>query len=437
MKRFLLASIGISLLSLSLVPCAHARVYLDLHAPSLVQIPIVLPKWKSVDKTPASVTARVYETLATDLTLSGFFRVIQYQGLPYYLQEKEGIPNPVVLQEWMPANAEVLLAGEASLAPEGLHLRLKFHLFDLVEQKHLVGKQYEGPLQTLRQMVHRMADEIILQMTGEKGVNTTKLAFVGLQGGAKEIFVADFDGLEVRQITRNQSINISPAWTPDGRKIAFTCYLKRNPDLYLVDADGRNVQPFLSSPGLHAAPSWSPDGTQIALMMATEGRSEIVVVDASGGNPKRLTKGHGNEASPSWSPDGKWITFVSDRSGSPQVYIMSSDGSQTRRLTYEGNYNTNPAWSPKGDRIAYVGREGGQFHIFTITPEGTNLQRLTGNAGNNENPAWSPDGRYLAFSSTRTGSTRIFVSNLNGSNQRPLTKSKGGESSPAWSRRLD
>lgn len=424
-------------LSVSFVPSVQARVYLDINAPTLVQFPIVMPKWKSVEKTSSAVSDKVYEALSQNLTFSGFFRVINYQQLPPSLQKKEGIPSTLILQEWMPAGGEVLLAGEAQFESEGLNLRIKCHLFDLVEQKHLFGKQYEAPIQNLRDIVHRIADEVVLQLTGEKGVHTTKLAYVMAQGEGKEVFIADFDGAGVKQITQNHSINISPTWVPDGKKIAFTSYLKRNPDLYFIDLEGKNLQRFSYRPGLNAAPSWSPDGKQIALMMGVEGKSEIVLIDSNGGTPKKLTNSHGNEASPSWSPDGKSIAFVSDRSGSPQIYIMAKDGSNVRRLTYEGSYNTNPSWSPMGDSIAYCGRVGGRFEIFIIRPDGTGLQKLTGNAGNNENPSWSPDGRYIAFSSTRTGGSKIFIMNSNGFNQRALTSSKGGESSPAWSKRFD
>src|SRR3990172_3625715 len=341
-----------------------ARVILDIHTPTLVQIPIVLPKWKPMDKTPVSLTSNVYEILGNDLKLSGFFRVIDDPQLPLSLRQKEGIPNTLSLQEWMPAGGDFLLAGEAHLDPVSLQVRLKFHLFDLVEQKHLVGKQYEGHSQTFRNMVHRMSDEVILQLTGERGVHNTKIAYSMSQGEGKEIFIADFDGANVKQVTQNQSINISPAWTADNRRIAFTSYLKRNPDLYLIDPDGKNLQRFSSHPGLNLSPSWSPDGKRIALMMGMEGKSEIFLMDGVGGNLKKLTKGHGNEASPTWSPDGKSIAFVSDRSGSPQVYIMSGEGSDVRRLTYEGNYNTNPSWSPNGDRIAYCGRAGGRYEII-------------------------------------------------------------------------
>jgi TolB protein len=425
------------LLSVVLPPPAGARVYLDINAPTLVQIPIVLPKWKSLNRTPSTLSDKVSEILSNDLTVSGFFRVIDYNSLPPHLQKKEGVPNVLSLQEWMPAGGEILLCGETSLEAEGLSLKLTFHLFDLVEQKHLVGKQYEGHLQTLRAMAHRIADEVILQITGERGILSTKIAYSASLSGNKEIFLSDVDGTNVRQITRNQSINISPVWTPDNKRIAFTSYLKRNPDLYLVDLNGNNPVRFVSHPGINASPSWSPDGKQIAIMLALEGKSDIYLLDADGTNPRRLTKGHGNEASPTWSPDGKQIAFVSDRSGTPQIYIMAPDGSGIRRLSYEGNYNTNPAWSPKGDRIAFCSRIGGRFEIFTIRPDGTGLQRLTSNSGNNENPCWSPDGRYIAFSSTRAGGSKIFIMHANGLNQRPLTSGKGAESNPSWSRRFE
>ena len=416
---------------------AEARVYLDINAPTFVQIPIVLAKWKSLEKTPPSFTEKVYEILANDLTLSGFFKVIDVPRLPGSLREREGIPNTSSLQEWIPAGGEILLAAETLFEPNGLNFRLKFHLFDLVEQRHIAGKQYEAPLPALRSAVHRMADEVVLQITGEKGVHNTKIAYALVQGSGKEIFIADFDGANVKQITKNQSINLSPAWSPDGKQIAFTCYLKRNPDLYLVDADGKNLKQFSHYPGLNVSPSWSPDGKKIALMMGKEGKSDIFLIDANGGNPTRLTKSHGNEASPTWSPDGEWIAFVSDRSGSPQIYIMARDGSNVRRLTFEGGYNTNPSWSPKGDRIAFCGRAEGRFQIFTIGTDGSGLRRMTPGSGNNESPSWSPDGRYIAFSSTRTGAPKIFIMNANGFNQRALTSSKGGESSPAWSRRFE
>ena len=194
----------------------EARVYLDINTPTFVQIPIVLAKWKSVDKTPPSLSEKVYEILVNDLTLSGFFKVIDYHHLPPSLQGKEGIPHTSFLQEWVPAGGEILLTGETLLDSNGLNFKLKFHLVDLVEQKHIVGKQYEGSLQILRSAIHRIADEVTLQITGEKGVHNTKIAYSVQQGVGKEIFMADFDGANIKQITQNQSINLSPVWTKLG-----------------------------------------------------------------------------------------------------------------------------------------------------------------------------------------------------------------------------
>jgi TolB protein len=436
MKRYLTLFLfsGVLVPSFVVAPLAEARIYFDISDPTFVQIPIVLPKWRPVDKTLVSFPEKVCQILANDLTLSGFFKVIDADHLPPSLREKDGIPSASALEEWTAAGGEILLVGETLLEPNGLNFNVKFHLFDLVEQKHIVGKQYEGPLQTLRTAVHRMADEILLQITGERGVHNTKIAYALAQGAGKEIFISDFDGANIKQLTHNQSINLSPAWSPEGRRIAFTSYLRRNPDLYLIDVDGRNLQLLSRHTGLNVSPSWSPDGKKIALMLGMEGKSDIYLMDPNGSNPKRLTRGHGNEASPTWSPDGESIAFVSDRSGSPQIYVMARDGSKVRRLTFEGSYNTQPAWSPKGDRVAFCARKEGRFEIFTIGIDGSGLRRMTSNSGHNESPSWSPDGRYIAFSSTRTGTSKIFIMNANGFNQRALTSSKGGESSPAWSR---
>jgi TolB protein len=424
------------MLSFFFVPSVEARVYLDINAPTFVQIPIALSKWKSVEKTPSTLTAKLYEILTDNLTLSGFFKVIDYSQFPPSLKDRDGIPNTLVLREWASSGGEILLAGEVTLKPDGLGLVLTCHLMDLIEQKHLFGKRYEGHLQNFRSIVRRIADEVVLHLTGERGVHSTKIAYAVQQGMGKEIFTTDFDGANVRQITHNQSINISPVWSPNGEQIIFTSYLRRNPDLYLIDPDGKNLQRFSFYPGLNVAPSWSPDGKRIALMLGMEGKSDIYLIEADGRNPKKLTTGHGNEASPSWSPDGKRIAFVSDRSGSPQIYTMTSEGTNVRRLTFEGNYNTSPSWSPRGDRIAFCGRVGRQFHILNIGVDGSGLQKLT-HLGNNESPSWAPDGRYIAFSSTRNGGSKIFIMNANGSNQRPLTSAKGGESNPAWSIRLE
>ena len=411
---------------------SRARVYIDIEAPELQPLPIAIAPLRDIGSSRPDLDRKIMDILANDLTISGFFEIIPRHEFP---PESEALADPPDYGRWSTSRAEALVIG--GYASRGEQLAIEFRLFDLVEKAFLIGKRYEGSTKSLRDMVHRMSNEITYWITGEKGVFDTKIAFVSTMPGNKEIYVVDFDGHDLRQITRNGSINLSPAWSPDGRLIAFTSYIKRNPDLYLFDLT-RSFQIQLSTnPGLNAAPAWSPDGSRMALMMRKEGNSEIFIMNRDGTRPKRVTKSWSSEASPTWSPDGRKIAFVSDRAGSPQVYTTNVNGGNVKRLTYFGSYNACPSWSPKGDKIAYCGRMDGRFEILTVNPDGTDVRRLTESSGNNESPIWSPDGRYIAFSSTREGRSRIYVMNANGANQRRLTSTKGKESSPTWSPRMD
>lgn len=409
-----------------------ARVYIDIESPELQPLPIAVAQFKDIGESRPNVARTIMDVLTNDLTISGFFEIIPRSEFP---QEINALADPPDYSSWLRSRAEVLVMGGYS--SKGDRLAIEFRLFDLVEKAFLVGKRYEGSTKSLRSMIHRVANEITYQITGGKGVFDTKIAFVSTISGNKEIYVIDFDGHNLRQITKNGSINLSPAWSPDGRLVAFTSYIKRNPDLYLFDLT-RSVQIRLSTkPGLNAAAAWSPDGSRMALMMRREGNAEIFIINRDGTHPRRLTKSWSSEASPTWSPNGRKIAFVSDRAGSPQIYTMDVNGRNVKRLTFLGSYNASPSWSPKGNKIAYCGRSNGRFHIFTINPDGTGIRRLTENSGNNEGPTWSPDGRFIAFSSTRGGRSQIYVMNANGANQRRLTSTRGKESSPTWSPRMD
>ena len=409
-----------------------ARVYIDIESPELQPLPIAIAQFKDVGGSQPNLDRKIVKILANDLTISGFFEIIPRNEFP---RESNALADPPDYSSWFRSRAEALVTG--GYTSRGGEFAIEFRLFDLVDKAFLGGKRYKASTKNFRDIIHRVANEITYLITGERGVFDTKIAFVSNRTGNKEIYTIDFDGHNLRQITKNKSINLSPAWSPDGRVIAFTSYIKRNPDLYLFDLT-RSVQiRLITNPGLNAAPAWSPDGSKMALMMRKEGNSEIYIIKRDGTLSKRLTKSWSIEASPTWSPDGRKIAFVSDRAGSPQIYTMDRGGRNVKRLTFSGSYNASPSWSPKGDRIAYSGRSNGRFEIFTISPDGMWTRRLTENSGSNESPTWSPDGRFIAFSSTREGRSRIYVMNGNGANQRRLTATRGKESSPTWSPRMD
>jgi len=403
------------------------RVYLDFTSPVIKRIPTaILLSTPSTEEGKLRISEKIFNILSNDLIFSGVFDIIKPSDYP-----SQSVDTPVDYQAFRAIGAEVLIT--CSWKVSGKTLITEFRHFDTIEQRQRNGKRYRGSIDQLRKMVHKFANIVYESYTGEKGIFETKIVFVSAISGTKEIYIMDFDGHNVKRLTWNRSINLSPSWSPDGGKVLFTSYVNRNPDLYCLDLSTGLKRRISARLGLNAGAVWSPDGKKIALMMRKGGGSKIFLINSDGSNPIPLTSGYSNDASPTWSPDGKKIAFVSNRSGSPQIYIMNSDGTNLRRLTYEGKYNASPAWSPKGDKIAFARMENGRFNIFTISPTGENERRLTENSGNNEDPSWAPNGRFIAFSSNRDGVSEIYVMNANGSNQRKITFFKGGETSPSWS----
>jgi len=280
--------------------------------------------------------------------------------------------------------------------------------------------------------VHRFADDIVLQFTGEPGVSQTPIAFVAQSGSTKELCLMDYDGANLRVLTNDRSIALSPAWAPDGSLLLFTSYRAGGgPRVFVIRADGG--RPFLVSgrPGLNTSASYSPDGREIVCTLSQDGNAEIYLLDARGGSARRLTSHRAIDTSPTWSPTGREIAFTSDRGGTPQVYVMDHEGGNVRRLTYDVDYTDSPAWSPKGDRIAFVARTGAGFDIYVCRPDGTDA-RLVVSGGSNENPRWAPDGRHLVFASNRDGSFRLYVTDLDDTPPRRLETGGRIALSPAW-----
>jgi TolB protein len=409
-----------------------AVIYIDINSPQIRKFYLALPGVEGIGGTPPEITKEMEEALFQDLTIADLFYLIEREKLPQggaYITE-----GNVDYKAWEDAGAEFLLS--VGLKAEGERIATEFRLFDVVQHIYVAGKRYRGTQEGVRVMVHRMVDEIVQELTGEQGIFQTKIAFITDATGNKELSSMDVDGFNVQPVTKNGSINISPAWHPNGKSLLFTCFRRRNPDLYQIFFSTGSDILLSGVPGLNAAAAWSPDGKRIALMMSGEENSEIYLLDSNGKNPFRLTRSWDNKASPTWSPDGKQIAFVADRSRNPQIYIMDLATGKIRRLTYEGNYNCSPDWSPKGDKIAFAGQDGGVFQIYTIRPDGTDLKRLT-KEGNNEYPSWAPNGRHIVFSRKMGGrmgeNADLYIMTADGGGPWRVTNSLPNETEPAWS----
>lgn len=359
--------------------------------------------------------------LTDDLKSAGIFDVIDPSFLPVEATQVEFGQEKGLLPALNTLKVQAVVVGR--LSSRGSELVLEGQLFEVAKGEMLSGKRYIGDPRTLRTMVHRLADEIVFRLTGEKGIASSRIAYVASVNGAKEIYVMDYDTYNPLLITGNHSINLSPRWSPDGKKIAYTSYRDRNPDLFVIDLETGRRQKISSNPGLNVAPAWSPDGEWLAFSMSSGMGTNLFLIRPDGTGLRQLTQGPHIDISPSFAPNGRQIVFNSDRGGTPQIYLMDIEGTNIRRLTFGvGDYSVSPRWSPRGDKIVFVGRPRGSFDIFLINPDGTGLVQLTSSSRNNEEPSWSADGRHILFTSTRNSQRHLYIMKADGSNQRQLTK---------------
>ncbi|MEK7268338.1 MAG: hypothetical protein AAB093_02945, partial [Nitrospirota bacterium] len=309
------------------------------------------------------------------------------------------------------------------------------YAYDVGSAEAVIGKRYVGAPPTLRLMVHRLADELVFQYTGEPGIARTKIAYVSEQRGGRELFVMDYDGYAPRQVTADGFLNMTPRWSPDRRSLVFTAYRnRRSQTIDMIELATGKRRALVALAGLNITPALSPDGNYVAFATSQDGNAEIYVLDTRTNALQRLTFHTAGDLSPFWSPAGRELAFTSDRGGGPQIYVMNADGSNVRRLTFEGDYNAAPAWSPRGDWIAYVCRtQERQFKLCLISPDGQKRLQITSGPGLDDSPSWSPDGRHLVFSSTVNGQSHIFLINRDGTEQERLTSGGTHHSSPCWS----
>ncbi|UCD62613.1 MAG: Tol-Pal system beta propeller repeat protein TolB [Candidatus Zixiibacteriota bacterium] len=361
----------------------------------------------------------------SDLDFYADFELIPIDS--FYLKTYE--INELTVLGWRRLGADILVRLEAEFP--GDKLRVRWRLFDTVRQQQFSKGVLERTKSQWRVLGHEIANEMVHTLTGEEGIFLTKVVYCREVGGGKELFLADYDGANERQLTSTGSINISPFFSPDRDEIYFTSYMGGDPQLYRINIGNREIKKVAAYSGIVAAPAVSPDGNKIACVLTKDGNSEIYVLDLSGRIIKRLTRHRSIDTAPTWSPDGRMIAFSSDRTGSPQIYLMDSDGLNVRRLTYQGGYNDSPIWSSRGERITFVSRtKYGRFDLASIDTSGHDYRILT-EVGHNENPHFSPDGKHIVFSSTRLGPKDIFTMDITGRNQRRLTR-VGKCSNPNW-----
>ena len=412
---------------------AGARVFIDIHSPNARKIRIAIPIFRPLDDgRPSPVGMNIARVIEEDLTRSGLFFVPAREG---YLENplRAGIrKNAQRFSDWSKViKVEALIKGGYEVSKNTI--QVEAYLYDTVRGVQELGKRYRYPASGWRLLAHRFANDVLERFTGQKGIFDTQVAFVARRSQKEpgEIFIMDWDGKNLRRVTRNGRGNNAPAWSPDGKWLAYSSFKSNPPAVFLMPTNGGREIKVSSKKAQAIGGTFSPGSRWFAFSELTGRNYEIHLYNIATRVKRRLTRHFGIDVSPVFSPDGKKIAFTSGRTGGPQIYVMNADGSSPRRISFQGRYNTEPAWSPRGDRISYSTRitDGSSIDIVTVNPDGSDLRRLTGGQGKNESPTWSPDGRHIAFSSDRNGSKFIYVMTSLGSQLKRLQPGQ----EPAWS----
>jgi TolB protein len=394
-------------------------------------IPVAIPDFIVNGSAPeAKSFAETARSIITDnLKYSRVFNTLPNS---YYSYIRPLDPEKIFFKDWESIQAKLLFVGEVSAGEDEGDILFEGKLFDVKSEQFIFGKRYQSQTNLIRLVAHRISDEI-MKMLGHPPIFTSKIVFISNRDGNDELYMMDYDGYNQTRITYNTIKDYMPAWSADGKSVAYTSYRQGKAGLYILNIyEGKQIE--AQSEGTNFGVTFSPDGKKLAFCSTLEeGNSEIYVANCDGSNIKRLTFNKAIDTAPSWSPTSREVAFTSDRGGTPQIYIMDAEGSNVRRVSFGGSYFDGPAWSPAGDMIAYVSRVDLVFDIYVLNLRTNQTIKITESNARNESPSWSPDGRHIIFSSNRIGTIQLYVIDYDGANKRRLT-SKGENKLPDWSR---
>ena len=414
-RRFMMASLA----ALAASP-ALAQFRVEVTGVGMTQLPIAIAPFRDETQAPQKISAIVQ----ADLERSGQFRGVDTAGARL---DETSRPDVAL---WRQKSADSLVSGSITRMADG-RFDVRFRLWDVVRGQDLGGQSYVVVQGDLRLVAHRIADFVYEKLTGERGVFSTRIAYVTKAGTRHSLWVADADGENAQSALSSPESIISPAWSPSGGQLAYVSFESRKPVVYVHDVATGRRRLVANFRGSNSAPAWAPDGRTLAVTLSRDGSSQLYTIDANGGEPRRLMQSSGIDTEPAFSPDGRSIYFVSDRGGAPQIYKVPSSGGNAERVTFSGNYNISPSLSPDGRWLAFISRVGGAFKLHVMELATGTVSAITDTTAD-ERPSFAPNSRLIVYATQYQGRESLMTTTLDGKIKARLAGQGGDIREPDW-----
>jgi TolB protein len=399
---------------------AWAQFRVEISGVGATQLPVAVGRFRDEDKSGQAVAAIV----RADLERSGQFRSLDVAAA----YDETSLPP---LAEWRGRGADALVVGSVSRLADG-RFDLRYKLWDVVKGQDLGGQSLAVVAADLRLAAHRIADAVYERLTGDKGVFATRIAYVTRAANRYTLRITDADGEGGQVALTSAEPIISPAWSPDGRELAYVSFESQKAVVWVQDVASGQRRPVVNHRGSNSAPAWSPDGRQLVATLSRDGIAQFYAMGRDGSNPRRLTQSNAIDTEATFTPDGRTLYFVSDRGGGPQIYRMPAAGGAPERVTFSGGYNISPAVSPDGRTLAYVSRLGGSsFRLHTMELASGNIQALT-DSHDDESPSFAPNGKLIIYASRAQGRDVLMTTTLDGRIKTRLLSSGADVREPVW-----
>jgi len=417
------AALFLAALLVFLAGTARAQLTIEITGGGANQIPIAILPFVGETMLPQSVT----EIVEHDLSRSGRFRTLFVGGVSPLPAE----PSQVNFADWKSRLADALVIGQTQRLPDG-RFEVRFRLLDVPKQTQIGGIAFTLTAAQVRLTAHKIADFIYEKLIGERGVFSTRIAYVVKQGSRFELRVADADGQGAQSILISPEPIMSPAWSPDGTRMAYVSFQNKKPIVFVQSLSAsRQPAPVANYRGSNSAPAWSPDGRQLAVVLTKDGSSQIYLMNPDGSNLRRITFSGAIDTEPFFTRDGQFIYFTSDRGGSPQIYRMPAGGGEASRVTFDGDYNVSPRISPDGKTLAYIARNSGRFQLMAMDLDTRQAQPLT-DGQNDESPSFAPNSRMILYASDVENRGVLAAVSSDGRVKQRLTIQAADVREPSW-----